>query len=339
MILILKPHADSGQWEQLIQQMEPLGVTAHAIQGAHTRVIGLVGDVSALDAEALQRLDFIDRIVKVTEPYKLSGRRFHPADSVVTVAGTQLGGGHFAAIAGPCSVENEAQILAIAQEIKASGAAFLRGGAFKPRSSPYSFQGLGLDGLDLLKIAREKTGLPIVTEIMSQDKLSVFERDVDMIQIGARNMQNFPLLREVGAVGKPVLLKRGLSSTIDELLMAADYLLMAGTAQVVLCERGIRTFEPATRNTLDLSAVPVLKRKSHLPVIVDPSHGTGHWHLVAPMALAATAAGADGLMIEVHNQPEKALCDGQQSVTPAVFHRLMSQVKGIHALVQEGGLQ
>jgi 3-deoxy-7-phosphoheptulonate synthase len=247
-----------------------------------------------------------------------------------------VGGGGLAVIAGPCSVESEDQILSIARDVKQSGASFLRGGAFKPRSSPYSFQGLGLEGLELLKIAKAKTGLPIVTEIMSREYCDVFARDVDMIQIGARNMQNFPLLREVGGLGKPVLLKRGASCTIDEMLQAADYVLVEGKSPVVLCERGIRTFETATRNTLDLSAVPVLKKRSHLPVVVDPSHGAGRWDLVFPMGMAAVAAGADGLMIEVHNHPEKALCDGQQSITPFLFDRLMRKVTKIHEIIQEG---
>ena len=335
MILVLKPGADAGQIAQLEKEMKLRGLITQDIQGEHTHMMGLAGDVTSLDPEALQRNDIIERVIKVSEPYKLSGRRFHPTDTVIRVGNSQVGGGTLAVMAGPCSIESEEQILSVAREIMHSGATFLRGGAFKPRSSPYTFQGLGLDGLELLKMAREKTGLPIVTEIMSQDKLDVFERDVDVIQVGARNMQNFPLLRDVGELGKPVLLKRGASCTMDELLQAADYILISGKSQVILCERGIRTFETATRNTLDLSAVPVLKQKSHLPVIVDPSHGTGHWELVESMSLAAVAAGADGLMIEVHNQPQKALCDGQQSITPALFHRLMQKCHTIHALTRE----
>ena len=337
MILVLKPGANPALVDQLEREMRSKGLLTQDITGEHTRMMGLAGDVSALDAEALQRNDIIERVIKVSEPYKFSGRRFHPVDTAVEVRGHKVGGGTLTVMAGPCSVEGEEQILSIAQDIKRSGATFLRGGAFKPRSSPYTFQGLGLDGLELLKMAREKTGLPIVTEIMSQDVLDVFERDVDVIQIGARNMQNFPLLRDVGTLGRPVLLKRGPSCTLDEMLQAADYVLMGGKSQVMLCERGIRTFETATRNTLDLSAVPVLKQKSHLPVIVDPSHGTGHWELVESMALAAVAAGADGLMIEVHNCPQKALSDGQQSITPALFHRLMGKMQKIHALVRENG--
>jgi len=339
MILVLKPGTDPDKIAQLEQDMKARGLLTQHIQSDYTQMIGLAGDVTDLDPQAMQREDIIEKVLRVSEPYKLSGRKFHPEDTIVDVGGTKVGGGNFAVMAGPCSIESEEQILSIAQGIKLSGGTFLRGGAFKPRSSPYSFQGMGLDGLELLKVAREKTGLPIVTEIMSQDTLDVFERDVDVIQIGARNMQNFPLLKAVGALGKTVLLKRGLSSTIDELLQAADYILIGGESQVILCERGIRTFETATRNTLDLSAVPVLKQKSHLPVIVDPSHGTGYWELVAPMALAATAAGADGLMIEVHNHPQKALCDGQQSITPALFHQLMGQIKQIHTLVNKNGDQ
>jgi 3-deoxy-7-phosphoheptulonate synthase len=296
-------------------------------------MFGLIGDTTALIDDGLERYDFIDKVMKVSEPYKLASKHFHPEDSIVEVAGkVKVGGGNFAVMAGPCSIESEEQILSIAKDVKRSGAGMLRGGAFKPRSSPYSFQGLGLDGLELLKIAREKTGLPIVTEIMSSEYLSDFERDVDLIQIGARNMQNFPLLRDVGRIGKPVLLKRGPSSTIEELLMAAEYVLDGGS-EVILCERGIRTFETATRNTLDISAVPVLKKRTHLPVVVDPSHGTGYWDMVYPMALASVAAGADGLIIEVHNRPECALCDGQQSITPVLFDKLMKSIEGVRSAV------
>jgi 3-deoxy-7-phosphoheptulonate synthase len=269
----------------------------------------------------------------MAEPYKLAARSNHPEDSVLEICGRKIGGGNFAVIAGPCSVETEEQILSVARDVKAVGADFMRGGAFKPRTSPYAFSGLGLDGLELLKIARAKTGLPIVTEIMSEEYLDEFAADVDVIQIGARNMQNFTLLRMVGALKKPVLLKRGASATIEELLMAAEYVLAAGCADVILCERGIRTFETATRNTLDLSAVPVLKEKTHLPVIVDPSHGTGYWEYVEPMALAAAASGADGLIIEVHNNPDEAWCDGRQSVTPQVFSRIMKRVRRVREAI------
>lgn len=333
MIVVLKRSASQEQIEHLKSDMKRRGIMTHDIQGEHTTVIGLVGDTASLSAETIMRNDFVEQVMKVSEPYKLVGRRFHPQDTVVEASGQKVGGGSFAVMAGPCSVESEEQILSIARDVKLSGAGFLRGGAFKPRSSPYSFQGLGLDGLELLKIAREKTGLPIVTEIMSQEYSEEFGKDVDVIQVGARNMQNFPLLRAVGELGRPVLLKRGASCTIDELLMAAEYVMVAGKSPVILCERGIRTFETATRNTLDLSAVPILKAKSHLPVIVDPSHGTGYWNLVEPMALAAVAAGADGLMIEVHNRPEEALCDGQQSITPALFDRMMNKVRKLQQAI------
>jgi 3-deoxy-7-phosphoheptulonate synthase len=334
MIILLKQSATEGQVRLLRDELSGRGLSIQEIQGENMSMLGLAGDTSMLSEDSLMRHDFVERVMKVSEPYKLAGRRFHPHDSAYEIAGRQIGGGAFTVMAGPCSVETEEQMLSIARSVKQSGAAFLRGGAFKPRSSPYSFQGLGLSGLELLIIAREKTGLPIVTEIMSGEYADVFRREVDVIQIGARNMQNFPLLTEVGKIGKPVLLKRGLSSTIDELLMAADYILMAGDSPVILCERGIRTFETSTRNTLDLSAIPVIKKKSHLPVIVDPSHGTGYWDLVYPMALAAVAAGADGLMIEVHNQPDKALCDGQQSITPFLFDKLMQKAAELHDFVR-----
>ena len=335
MIIVIRDEASDAQIEELISDLEARDVTAKAIHGDSKRVFGLVGDTSGLSADALTRNDCIEKVMIVSSPYKLAGRSFHNDDSVIALYGdAKIGGGNFAVVAGPCSVESEDQILSIATDVKRSGAAMLRGGAFKPRSSPYSFQGLGLDGLELLKIARQKTGLGIVTEIMSSDYLDVFEKEVDVIQIGARNMQNFTLLREVGRLGKPVLLKRGPSCTVDEMLMAADYILMAGKSSVILCERGIRTFETATRNTLDLSAVPALKKRSHLPVVVDPSHGTGYWDLVFPMALASVAAGADGLIIEVHNQPALALCDGQQSITPILFDDLMGRISKLRKALQ-----
>lgn len=326
MIIILKDNAIKEDIEKVIASVKSHNVIIQEIKGESTYMIGLAGDTATIVPDEIMKFNCVQRIMKVQEPYKLAGRRFHPDDTVIDVCGRKIGGGHFAAMAGPCSVESEEQILAIADSVSDSGALFLRGGAFKPRSSPYSFQGLGLDGLELLKIARHKTGLPIVTEIMSTEYISEFERDVDIIQIGARNMQNFNLLRDVGRLKKPVLLKRGLSSTIEELLMAAEYLMAGGTNQVMLCERGIRTFETAARNTLDLSAVPILKAKTHLPVVVDPSHATGYWQLVESMSLAAVAAGADGLIIEVHNRPEAALCDGAQSITPELFARLMKRI-------------
>ncbi|MDR1060539.1 MAG: 3-deoxy-7-phosphoheptulonate synthase, partial [Clostridiales bacterium] len=326
MIIILKPGTAKAEIEPIRRFIEANGIIMQEIAGESTNMIGMAGDTTAISEDSILVYPCVERIVRVQEPYKLAGRKFHPADSAYEIAGRKVGGGAFAVMAGPCSVESEEQILSIARDVKASGAGFLRGGAFKPRTSPYVFKGLGMDGLELLKIASRKTGLPIVTEIMSAEYLDAFAESVDVVQIGARNMQNFALLRQVGELGKPVLLKRGLSSTIEEFLMAAEHVMAGGASQVMLCERGIRTFETATRNTLDLSAVPVLKTKSHLPVIVDPSHATGYWHLVEPMALAATAAGADGLIIEVHGNPEAALCDGAQSITPQIFHKLMGKV-------------
>lgn len=335
MILILKPDASPNSIEALKLRLQEQGVIVQEINSGTNHMLGLAGDLSGLAGDSISRMDVVESVINVREPYKLAGRKFHPEDTVVRVGDSKIGGGHFAVIAGPCSVESEEQILSVARDIVNSGATFLRGGAFKPRTSPYAFHGLGLDGLELLKIARQKTGLPIVTEILSPNHLQAFADDVDVIQIGARNMQNFSLLREVGSLKKPVLLKRGLSSTLEELLMAAEYVINGGTDQVILCERGIRTFETATRNTLDLSAIPVLKQKSHLPVIADPSHGTGYWHLVEPLALAAVAAGADGLIIEVHNMPQKALCDGQQSITPEVFHHLMKKIRRVYEAIQD----
>ncbi|MDR1730587.1 MAG: 3-deoxy-7-phosphoheptulonate synthase [Synergistaceae bacterium] len=331
MIIILKPEATQEQIDSVKNEMAQKKILAQEIQGETARMIGLAGDISAVPVDMLTRREYVERIVRVSEPYKLAGRHFHPQDTVVELPGGQkIGGGSLAVIAGPCVAENEEQILSIARDVKLSGADFLLGGAFKPRSSPYSFQGLGLKALPLLKIAREKTGLPIVTEIVSQEHCEIFAADVDVIQVGAQNMQNFPLLMEAGRIGKPVILKRGPSCTLDEMLQAVDYILRSGGSQVVLCEGGIRTFETATRNTLDLSAVAILKKRSHLPVIVDPSDGTGRWDLVVPMATAAVAAGADGLSIEVHNQPEKALCNGQQAITPFLFNQLMQKVKKLH---------
>lgn len=335
MIILLKPDATDRAINDLKNSLQSLGAIVQDIKGGATGMIGLAGDLSSVSTDTLSRNEIVESILNVREPYKLAGRKFHPQDTVVSAGGASIGGGHFGVIAGPCSVESEEQILSIAKDIANSGASFLRGGAFKPRTSPYAFHGLGLDGLELLKIAKRKTGLPIVTEILSQHHLEAFADDVDVIQIGARNMQNFSLLRDVGGLKKPVLLKRGPSSTIEELLMAAEYVINGGTDQIILCERGIRTFETATRNTLDLSAIPVLKQKSHLPVIADPSHGTGYWHLVEPLALAAVAVGADGLIIEVHNMPQKALCDGQQSITPEVFHHLMKKINRVYQAIQE----
>ncbi|MDR1590342.1 MAG: 3-deoxy-7-phosphoheptulonate synthase [Oscillospiraceae bacterium] len=334
MILILKSGVDEAEIEPIRRLLTGQNIIMQDIVGETTRMIGLAGDTSSISEDAVMCFPCVERIMRIQEPYKLAGRKFHPADSMYEISGRRIGAGEFAVIAGPCSVESEEQILSVARDVKASGASFLRGGAFKPRTSPYAFRGLGLDGLELLRLARQKTGLPIVTEIMSQEYLDAFAEHVDVIQIGARNMQNFALLQQVGSIGKPVLLKRGLSSTLEELLMAAEYIMAGGSQEVILCERGIRTFETATRNTLDLSAIPVLRQRTHLPVVIDPSHATGYWHLVEPMALAAVAAGADGLIIEVHNHPEAALCDGAQSITPQVFHRLMRKADAVRAAIR-----
>ena len=334
MILILKQGTNENEVETIRSKFEQQGIIIQEIKGETTRMIGFAGDTSKITEDSVMVYPCVERIMRVSEPYKLAGRKFHPETSIIDIAGKKIGGGEFSVIAGPCSVETEEQVISIAESVKSSGADFLRGGAFKPRTSPYAFKGLGADGIDLLDLARKKTGLPIVTEIMSPEYLDLFAEKVDVIQIGARNMQNFTLLRQVGELKKPVLLKRGLSSSIDELLMSAEYVLSGGTSQVILCERGIRTFETATRNTLDLSAIPVLHAKSHLPVVVDPSHATGYAHLVESMSLAAAACGADGLIIEVHNNPEKALCDGAQSIKPDVFDGLMKKITKVREAVR-----
>ena len=326
MIVILKQLAEQSRIDQLMQSIRAQGVDIHYSQGTQETILGLVGDTRHVDEDWLRANEIVADVRRVTEPYKLANRRFHPQDSVIPVAGRAVGEGSFCVIAGPCSVESEAQLLSVAQAVKASGATCLRGGAFKPRTSPYSFQGLENRGLDLLREARRVTGLPIVTEIMSETQLDDFA-DVDIIQVGARNMQNFRLLKELGHSKKPVLLKRGLSSTIEELLMSAEYILAGGNDNVILCERGIRTFEKMIRNNLDISAVPVIKQKSHLPVIIDPSHAAGIAWMVEPLSRTAIDAGADGLMIEVHNDPKSALCDGAQSLNPEQFDRLMQDVR------------
>lgn len=327
MIIVVKANVEEKDMSKLLELIKKCGLQVNYSKGVGNIILGLIGDTRALDVGLIESHEIVDKILRVQEPYKKANRLFHPKDTQIDVMGSLLGGANFGVIAGPCSVESEEQIVSIARDVKKSGAKFLRGGAFKPRSSPYSFQGMGLDGIELLKIAKKETGLPIVSEIMSTEMIDEFNQDVDIIQVGARNMQNFILLRELGKIKKPILLKRGLSATIEELLMSAEYIMKEGNDQVILCERGIRTFETMTRNTLDLSAVAVLKKKSHLPVIVDPSHATGMWWLVEPMAKASIAAGADGLMIEVHNSPEEALCDGQQSLKPDVFDKLMSKLK------------
>ena len=312
MIVKLNPKTKSEDIERLIKEVEDLGVSASLIEGFEKSVIGLVGDTTLIDEKKLEANKIVEKVTKVQEPFKKANRMFHPLNSVYDVLGEKIGGEKIALIAGPCSVESEEQITNIASSVKMCGAGFLRGGAFKPRTSPYSFQGLELQGLELLKLAKKKTGLPIVTEIMSTSMIEKFNEEVDIIQVGARNMQNFDLLKELGKIKKPILLKRGLSATIEELLMSAEYIMAGGNEQVILCERGVRTFENYTRNTLDLSAIPVIKKLSHLPIIIDPSHATGKSWMVEPLSKAAIAAGADGLIIEVHNDPKNALCDGQQ---------------------------
>ena len=313
--------------------MEGKGFQIHESRGANFTLFGVVGDTAAFDMNQLRVYDCIDKVMRVQEPYKRANRMFHPEDSIVDVCGVKVGGKQITVMAGPCSVETREQIIGVAEDVKQMGAAILRGGAFKPRTSPYSFQGLQEIGLDLLKEAKAVTGLPIITEIMSADKIERFVEDVDVIQVGARNMQNFELLKELGKTDKPILLKRGLSATIEEWLMSAEYIMAGGNDSVILCERGIRTFENYTRNTLDLSAIPAVKKLSHLPVVVDPSHAAGMWWMVEPLAKAAVAVGADGLIIEVHNDPEHALCDGAQSLKPERFGRLMQDLKIIAGAV------
>ena len=336
MIAVLKAGVSETQKKNLINWIKGQGVDVHISEGQFQTVIGLIGDTSKIDPDLLSGLDIIESVTRISEPFKCANRRFHPADTIVEIGQgenkVKIGGGNFAMIAGPCPVESEEQITAIAQAVKASGAKLLRGGAFKPRTSPYDFQGMGADGLELLRKARKATGLPIVTEIMSEKHLDLFE-DVDLIQVGARNMQNFELLKELGRIDKPILLKRGLANNIKELLMSAEYIMSGGNEQVILCERGVRTFETYTRNTLDLSAVAVLHELSHLPVVVDPSHATGAARYVKPMAMAAAACGADGLMIEVHNDPAHALCDGPQSLTPEQFDDVARAVARIRSVV------
>lgn len=333
MVIVMKPGTPEQEWKKIKENLEGRGYQINEIVGSGQTILGVIGDTSALDMNMLKVNECVDKVMRVQEPFKRANRSFHPEDSVIDVSGVKIGGRKLAVIAGPCSVENEKQIVGVAKSVKLAGAALLRGGAFKPRTSPYSFQGLKEEGLDLLKIARKETGLPIVTEIMSARMLERFVEDVDLIQVGARNMQNFELLKELGRTNVPVLLKRGLSATIEEWLMAAEYIMAGGNDNVILCERGIRTFETYTRNTLDLSSIPAVKKLSHLPVIVDPSHAAGLWWMVEPMAKAAVAAGADGLIIEVHNDPEHALCDGAQSLKPERFARLMGELSGIAKIV------
>lgn len=328
MILVLKENYDRKQLDNLTEWFHEKELEVHISKGANTTILGLIGDTSSLDPDMLESMDIVESAKRIQEPYKSANRKFHPDDSVIEIGDVKIGGGNFAVIAGPCSVESEEQLCTIAKEVKEKGANLLRGGAFKPRTSPYAFQGLRNEGIELLLKAKKATGLPVVTEIMDLSHLCLFD-DIDVIQVGARNMQNFELLKELGHTNKPILLKRGLSSTLQELLMSAEYIMAGGNEKVILCERGIRTFETATRNTLDISAIPLLHQLTHLPVIVDPSHATGISRLVKPMAVASAASGADGLIIEVHNNPQQALCDGAQSLTPEQFGDVKKAVDAV----------
>ena len=334
MIIIVKHGANEERIQDLIHWIESQNLITHVSKGEFTTIVGVIGYTSKLDEDLIMGLDIVDSVKRVSEPFKSANRKFHPLDSIIDVSGVKVGGGNFAMIAGPCSVESHDQIISIAQDVKAAGANMLRGGAFKPRTSPYDFQGLKADGLELLLEAKKITGLPIVTEIMNANHLPLFE-NVDLIQVGARNMQNFELLKELGHTNKPILLKRGLANTIKELLMAAEYIMSGGNENIILCERGIRTFETATRNTLDLSSIPVLHELTHLPVVIDPSHATGVARYVKPMALAAAAAGCDGLIIEVHNDPPHALCDGAQSLRPEQYEDVARAVNKVRAALAE----
>ena len=333
MVVIMKPGTSQNEIRKLAAKFEAENLKVGITNGVGCSILGLVGDTAHIDIDKILLNEYVERVMRVSEPYKKANRKFHPEDTIVDVNGVKVGGGNFAVMAGPCSVESEAQIVEVAKAVQSSGAAMLRGGAFKPRTSPYSFQGMGVQGLKLLLEAKAETGLPIVTELMSPKYCELFEEKVDLVQIGARNMQNFDLLKEVGKMSKPVLLKRGLSSTYEEWIMSPEYIMSEGNQNVILCERGIRTFENYTRNTLDVSAIPAIKRMSHLPIVVDPSHAGGYSWLVEPLALAAIAAGADGLIIEVHNNPAKALCDGQQSLTPIQFDELMEKAQKMTAML------
>ena len=333
MVIILKKGVSSVQVESLKALLQAKNITPRVTEGQHETIIGCVGDITHLDPGLIEALDGVETVQRIQEPYKAANRKFHPADSIIDCSGVKVGGGNFAVIAGPCSVESEEQLVGIARSVKAAGATMLRGGAFKPRTSPYAFQGMGAEGLRLLSLAKKETGLPVVTELMDFKDIDLFN-DVDVIQIGARNMQNFNLLKEVGSyTKKPVLLKRGMSATLQELLMSAEYIMASGNPNVILCERGIRTFETALRNTLDLGVVTLLHRLSHLPVVVDPSHATGHAYMVDSVSVAATAIGADGLIIEVHNDPPHAKCDGAQSQTPEMFAQTMARVQKVREVL------
>ena len=335
MIIVLKPRTTEENLNRLIKMVETKGLEAHVVRGEEMTIIGCIGDTVRIDPRLFEVDQSVDKVMHVQEPYKLANRAFHPEDTIVDVSGIPVGGGHMAMIAGPCSVESEEQVIDVAKAVKEAGANMLRGGAFKPRTSPYSFQGLGLEGLEMLCRAKEETGLPIVTELMSGEYLDIFDEKVDLIQIGARNMQNFDLLKQLGRTKRPILLKRGLNATYEEWIMSAEYIMASGNENVILCERGVRTFETYTRNTLDLQAIPVLKKMTHLPVVVDPSHAGGKWWLVDTMAKAALAAGTDGLMIEVHNNPDCALCDGGQSLKPEKYAVLLEQLRRIAPIVEK----
>jgi 3-deoxy-7-phosphoheptulonate synthase len=327
MIIQLDLNVTEEKVEELIKKLKEKGLDTNYVVGDNHSIIGVLGDTSKINVDEIEAQEHVEKVIRIQEPYKKANRAFHPDDTIIEVKGVKIGGGNIVVMSGPCSVESREQIISVAKSVKEAGSQILRGGAYKPRTSPYAFQGLELEGLELLKEARAETGMPIVTEIMSSDLVEKFAKDVDIIQVGARNMQNFDLLKKLGKIDKPILLKRGMSATIEELLMSAEYIMAGGNNKVILCERGIRTFEKYTRNTLDISAVPVLKKLTHLPVIVDPSHATGKYWLVDPLAKAAIAAGADGLMIEVHNNPSCALCDGPQSLKPEKFKKLMDELK------------
>lgn len=334
MIIVFKPKTSEKDLMKVVGKIEDLGLTAHISQGEETTIVGIVGDVLKIDTHSIEVEESVQKVMRVSEPYKLANRAFHPEDSIIDVDGVKIGGNHLALIAGPCSVESKKQVIEIAKAAKQAGANLLRGGAFKPRTSPYAFQGMGTEGLDILLAAKKETGLPIVSELMSADYIEEFNEKVDLVQIGARNMQNFDLLKEVGKrCVKPILLKRGLSATYEEWIMSAEYIMASGNPNVILCERGVRTFETYTRNTLDLQAIPVIKKLTHLPIIIDPSHAGGKWWLVEPMAKASVAAGCDGLMIEVHNNPECAMCDGPQSLKPKKYTELIEEIKEIGKIV------
>lgn len=333
MIIVMKKDSTKEDLSKVSKMVEDKGLRVSIVEGTDVSIVGVIGDTTKIDPKQMEVLPFVDKIERVSAPYKLSNRVFHPEDSIIDVAGIKVGGKNLALIAGPCSVESKEQVIEIAKAAKAAGANMLRGGAFKPRTSPYAFQGMGSNGLDILVEAKKVTGLPIVSELMSAEYLDEFNEKVDLIQIGARNMQNFDLLKKLGTIKKPILLKRGLSATFEEWIMSAEYIMASGNPNVILCERGIRTFESYTRNTLDLQAIPVVKKLTHLPIIIDPSHAGGKWWLVEPMAKAAVAAGCDGLMIEVHNEPECAMCDGPQSLKPKKYAELLNQIKEIAKIV------